>query len=109
MRECNLKTLFKLCNRYQATVVSNGCWTYSHFKLGEGGHVDDADGLFAAFDLFPNNIKPVRLVEGLALVQGQQICTQPQKVFFLLFLAIFSSSVVISLIVKKKKNAAKFP
>lgn len=87
-------------------MVSNGCWTYSHFKLGEGGHVDDADGLFAAFDLFPNNIKPVRLVEGLALVQGQQIYTKPQKVIFLLSLAamkaIFSSSVVISLVVKKE-------
>lgn len=53
----------------RATMVENCSMTYSQFKLGEGGHVDDTDGLFAAFYLCPNNIKPVRLVEGLALVQ----------------------------------------
>lgn len=55
-------------------MVENCSMTYSQFKLGEGGHVNDTDGLFAAFYLCPNNIKPVRLVEGLALVQRQQIC-----------------------------------
>lgn len=50
--------------------------THSQFKLGEGGHVDDTDGLFAAFHLLPDNVEPVRLVEGLALVQREQIYTQ---------------------------------
>lgn len=63
-------------------MASNSSETYGHFELGEGGHVDDADGLFAAFHLFPNDIKPVRLVEGLALVQGQQIYTQAQRPYF---------------------------
>lgn len=49
--------------------------TYSQFKLGEGRHVDDTDGLFAAFHFCSNNVEPVWLVEGLTLVQRQQIYT----------------------------------
>lgn len=47
--------------------------THSQFKLGKGRHVDDADGLFTAFHFCSNNVKPVWFVEGLTLIQSQQI------------------------------------
>lgn len=47
--------------------------TYSQFKLGEGGHVDDADGLLTALHLCSHDVKPVWFIEGLTLIQRQQI------------------------------------
>jgi len=57
--------------------------TYSQLELGEGGHVDDTDSLFAAFHFCCNNVKPVRLVESLTLVQRQQIYTHKKFVIYI--------------------------
>lgn len=47
--------------------------TYSQLKLCEGRHVNDTHGLFAAFHFRPDNVKPVGFVEGLTLVQRQEV------------------------------------
>lgn len=53
--------------------------THSQFEFGEGGHVDDTDGLFAAFHFCSNYVKPVWLIKSLTLVQGQQIYREKQS------------------------------
>ncbi len=58
--------------------------THGELKLGEGGHVEDAHRLLTALDLRAYDIKPVRLVEGLALIQRQQICADEDTVTHLL-------------------------
>ena len=42
--------------------------TYRYFKFGEGGHVNDTHSLLTAFDFRFHNVKPVWLVESLALL-----------------------------------------
>lgn len=60
--------------KYAVTILLyNEKKTYSQFKLGEGGHVNDTDGLLTALHLCPDDVKPIRFIEGLALIQRQQI------------------------------------
>ena len=47
--------------------------TYCYFKLCERGHVNDTHGFLTALDFRLHNLKPVWLVESLALLQGQEV------------------------------------
>lgn len=52
--------------------------TYCYFKLCERGHVNDTYGFLTALDFRLHNVKPVRLIESLALLQSQEVC-RPEK------------------------------
>ena len=47
--------------------------THCYFKLCERGHVNDTHGFLTALDFGLHDLKPVGLVESLALLQGQKV------------------------------------
>lgn len=54
--------------------------TYRYFKLCERGHVYDTHGFLTALDLGLHNVKPIWLIESLALLQCQEVYrTEQQK------------------------------
>lgn len=48
--------------------------TYCYFKLCERGHVNDTHSFLTALDFRLHNVKPIWLIESLALLQCQEVC-----------------------------------